>query len=431
MPNDERPEVIFLGVAERASIAHDLGTSVLKWNILGLKNVILVNFLPLNLSGLSWIFAVRFHNVGTPFKIRFTDSEGNEVGSINIQTEIGDPREPLTQRIGEAQQLTFMIPLQGYAIASFNFGQVAVLAQKPGRYRVLFSTAELEELVGEIEIVIVDPVPLTPERIAAIKSDPGAAKAARAEIGCKHCATKLRVYVALDPDRKTESEGYTWYANIPDQFHCECGKTVIDLVSMKRNFFAILGHRMFRNEGALFEPLYQGATLDNIRVELLKLVEKKPREEALQQFIQDNPILLHQFPSEKIFFKPPILTKFKADFCIVTPQKELILVEIEKADTQLLKKDGGEAADLRHAIDQITSWLHVVDEHRLAVLDSLGIARETVSQVRGVVIAGRDKGYDAEHLRRLKGVDRGRITLLTYDDLAFGLLSLARKVTAL
>jgi len=31
---------------------------------------------------------------------------------------------------------------------------------------------------------------------------------------------------------------------------------------------------------------------------------------------------------------------------ILTPQKELILIEIEKADTRLLKKAGDEAAEL-------------------------------------------------------------------------------------
>ena len=54
-----------------------------------------------------------------------------------------------------------------------------------------------------------------------------------------------------------------------------------------------------------------------------------------------------------------------------------------------------------------------------------------MGSVRGVVIAGRDRGYDAEHLRRLKGVDRGRIMFLTFDDLAFGLAALVGKMSRL
>jgi Domain of unknown function (DUF4263) len=129
-----------------------------------------------------------------------------------------------------------------------------------------------------------------------------------------------------------------------------------------------------------------------------------------------------------LFFKPAILTRFKADFAIVTPQKELVLIEIERAGTRLLRKDGGQHADLTHAIGQIHSWLHEIDEHRLAVLDSLEIPREMVSKVRGVVIAGRDSGNDASHLRRLKGSDHGRVTLLTYDDLSAGLAVLAHRL---
>jgi hypothetical protein len=65
----------------------------------------------------------------------------------------------------------------------------------------------------------------------------------------------------------------------------------------------------------------------------------------------------------------------------------------------------------------------------LAVLDdSLRIPREMVSTVRGVVIAGRDLGNDASHLRRLKGAYQGEVTLLTYDDLAAGLAALAQRI---
>jgi hypothetical protein len=174
--------------------------------------------------------------------------------------------------------------------------------------------------------------------------------------------------------------------------------------------------------------LYEQSALESLLVSFRTLLDSNPSEEALQVFIQDNPILLHQFPSEQIFFKPPILTFFHADFAIVTPQKELILIEIEKADARLLTRTGGEAAPLGHAFDQVQSWLHTADEHRLAILDSLGISRDAVSAIKGVVIAGRDVGYNTAHLRRLKGVDRGRVTLLTYDDLAAGLSALSSRM---
>lgn len=73
-------------------------------------------------------------------------------------------------------------------------------------------------------------------------------------------------------------------------------------------------------------------------------------------------------------------------------------------------------------------WLHIVDDHRLAILDSLKVDRDQVSTVRGVVIAGRDSGYNSKHLRKLKGTDLGRIIFLTYDDLLLALDALIRNI---
>ena len=40
------------------------------------------------------------------------------------------------------------------------------------------------------------------------------------------------------------------------------------------------------------------AVLENLRVEFINLVNGDPPEESIQEFIEKNPILLHQFPSE-------------------------------------------------------------------------------------------------------------------------------------
>lgn len=62
-------------------------------------------------------------------------------------------------------------------------------------------------------------------------------------------------------------------------------------------------------------------------------------------------------------------------------------------------------------------WLHLADEHRQAFVTCIGAEPKQVGAVRGVVIAGRDADYDLDHLRKLKGVDFGRIRFMTYDDL--------------
>jgi hypothetical protein len=52
-----------------------------------------------------------------------------------------------------------------------------------------------------------------------------------------------------------------------------------------------------------------------------------------------------------------------------------------------------------HAIDQVRGWLQVVDDDRLAMLDTLRLSRDMVSSVRGVVIAGRDRVGKAMEIR--------------------------------
>ena len=168
-----------------------------------------------------------------------------------------------------------------------------------------------------------------------------------------------------------------------------------------------------------------------VRSKFLTLIRSDPREELLQQFINSNPILFHQFPSIRIYAKAPILTEYVSDFAILTTNKNLLLVEIEKATTRLLTNRGGIAAALTHAFDQVGDWLHIADEYRSALLGSLKVAQEDVGAIRGIVIAGRDSDYNENQLRKLKGADRGRITLLTYDDMLSGLDALMRRMDAL
>ena len=177
--------------------------------------------------------------------------------------------------------------------------------------------------------------------------------------------------------------------------------------------------------------MYEKSAIENIKSNFSKLIRGKYQEEKIQKYFEENTILLHQFPADQIFFKPRILTFFIADFAIITPQKELILIEIEKTDIRLLKKDGGIAAPLNHAFDQVRDWLHIIDEHKLAFLDSLEINKDCVSTVKGVIIAGSDEGYDAKKLRRLKSIDFGRIVFLTYDDILFSLNALLKSLSSL
>lgn len=419
------PQAAFLGLAERAALVHDGETDALKWNVLGLKNHLLTYFFPISLSGCHLAIAMRMAAIHDGLQITFKADSGEAIGWVNIGLVPAVGEVPLTR----SDSIVMQHSPQAWSVAFFLFPEGAPIVPKPGRYSaVLKENDKDEEIIGEFSCVLIDPPPLTPERVAAIKSNRDAVQAVRAVFGCPFCHSQRRVYAALEPMPALEAEGFTWYQDIPEQFTCECGKTQLDLRTVKRNFFALLGQPHTVSGQVSYMRLYEKTTLESLRVEFVGLINADPPEESIQKFIEKNPILLHQFPAERLLFKPPILTRFKADFAVVTPQKELILIEIERPGTRLLKRDGGQHAELTHAIDQAQSWLHEADEHRQAMLDSLQVPREAVGKVREVVIAGRDAGNDANHLRRLKGSDQGRVTFLTYDDLAAGLAALVQNM---
>jgi hypothetical protein len=426
---------LFLGIAERAAYVPDGNTNLWKWNVLGLRNVVLSYIFPLNLP--PWHIAVALSPEAFTNELRLVlvDNAGRELGFLNLTTS----EEPLSSNISTDPSESgctvdiikpFLVAQYGWTLLFLPLGNGEIVIPRPGDVQIRVGSSS-GEIIGQLTFVLIDPPSLGPDRIAAIKSDPAATKAVRIQLGCKYCDTKARAYAALERDPKLETEGWIWYTEIPEVFVCICNRTSLPLESVRRNLHGLLGMPRGTSDNVQFVPLYENSALSTLRAEYLSLLVENHREEVLQVFLQNNPVLLHVFPAVRLFTKPPILTDFFADFAIVTPQKELILIEIEKTTTRLTKKDGGVAAELCHAFDQVRSWLHVADEHRLAVLDSLKIDRSEVSTIRGVVIAGRDAGYDALHLRRLKGQDWGRITFLTYDDLLFALDSLISRLSKL
>jgi hypothetical protein len=423
--NLSQSDIVFLGLAERVSQVADAGTILLKLDILGLKNHLLTNFFPRTLAGVYFCLAIRGHPPTEGIVIRIL-SDSNELGSIMLS--LSEPLEaaPVEDRMPFGQAFGkgwMMIPVL------IPTTQTTIILPSSGNYRLIITATDGGDLeIGEFACYSVEPPPFTPERIAAIRSDPYAAKAIRLDLGCQKCSTKLGAYAGLEHMPSLEEQGYTWFSDLPDQFECSCNATKFDLRSMKKGLDGALGMNIAPSNTMEMIPLYNSNALLDICRRFSAILEKNPKEEVIQIFMAENPILLHQFPSTRIFPKPRILN-FVADFAILTPHMELILIEIEKANTRLLKKDGGEAAELTHAFDQVRDWLHVVAEHRLAVLATLDIPSMQVSKIKGVVIAGRNKGYNPEHLRRLKGgANRIDVALFTFDDLASSLASLADKV---
>ncbi len=270
---------------------------------------------------------------------------------------------------------------------------------------------------------------MTPDRVAAIRAKPHAAKRVHVQLSCRNCDESIHAYAGIEKDDALELEGWQWYESLPDEFTCSCGETSnIDLTYIRSNLHGLLGDTLRTGPRVSLTHMHDPDSLERIFNDFSGLLEEQPAEEELQQFIEDNPVLLHTFSPDRVFYKKPILAKHQTDFAVVSSSKELVLIEIEKSSIRLLRKDGGVTAASTHAFDQVRDWLHEADEHRPAVLEAFDLSPDEVTQVRGAVICGRDQGYDAEALRKLKATRYERIVFLTYDDLLRSLGILIRSL---
>lgn len=394
----------------RAQAIQEAATPFMKWNVIGLKQTLLSFICPFSLASLKWAIALRFgaeRNLQLTIKAEDGETVGTEgVGLVASPEELSPAATTAHATTDGTFVRSMFVDPSAWTVLLFDVNsEPPMLITRPGHYSVWKHQADGDEIkVGSFNALLLNAIPLDANRIAAIRSDPTAAKSVRIELGCKKCSSKLRAFASLD--KKAEEEGYVWHEDIPDHFDCACGSTHIDVRTIKYNFHGLFGHPISGMSSLVsISPLYEQSMLLEIRRLFVQLLDRNPPEEEIQKFIQDNPVLLHQFPAERLFFKPAILTFFKADFAVLTPQKELILIEIETTKTRLMNKSGDAAQPLSHSIDQVRNWLHVADEHRLAVLAALGI--DQVSSISGVVIAGRDGSYDREHLRRLEGLRPG------------------------
>jgi hypothetical protein len=426
------PPIAFLGIAERAAQIADGPTPLLKYNIQGLKDVALTHILPATFSSVRLVFAIYVPLEAPAFRVRIVDDNRELAGTLDLQlsrTDIQQPKPVHTAIRAEGPLLRS--PEHGWMFAVLPPGDFGVVFRRPGPYRFLIEQEGQELVVGTLQLAVVDPLPLTPERIAAIRSDPNSSKFVRMEMSCTKCGSRVRAYVGVERAPNLEAEGYVWFESLPVSAVCNCGTTTWDLSVIRRNLHGLLeSSRDMQGQVSAF-PLYERSALSALRTKFAALLEQEVPEETFQKFIEENPVLLHAFSPQQVFFKAPVLSLRKTDFAILNHQRELILIEIERPNTKLMKKDGGVHSELQHAFDQARQWLHVSDEQRLAVLDCVGVERGSVGVIRAFVIAGRAGSYERDHLRQLQGTDFGRIGFRTYDDLLAGLDVLIRSFESL
>lgn len=207
-------EVVFLGVCERANYVQNLHT----WNIIGLKSIISSYIFPFSFDGLFLGFAFQIGAFSERLNLRLVDEFGNQIIGLNLGVESLSMNsgevvdEPSTMHFGSSR-LVFQ---DGWNTEFLAIRDSGCLITSPGTFYFEVLRGDSYVRAGVLHFVLIPPPSLSPDRVVAIKSNPNAVKAVRLEFGCKQCTSKSRGYASLERNYQMESQGWTWYKELPN-----------------------------------------------------------------------------------------------------------------------------------------------------------------------------------------------------------------------
>ena len=412
--------IIFLGVCDRLQPLNQPHPYLPKYDLIGFKNTIFYSVFPCNLNGMFFVFSIQ-QITDLPLRISGEFPNNQECFFLTIdKLSTISKNEGIEELISNDNQLGSVINLDSPMIWTFFPVKIpdGVMIEQPTTVTIFAKSKETKEPIGQLQIMYAEPSPFTLDRIDALRSNPNAFKSVRMQIKCTKCGDFLNAYSGLAKSLAEEDEGWIWYQSVPDRFVCKCNSTNINLSYVRKNLFTLLEFAPTKDEKLEFHRLYEKDALEQVNINYWKLLDQTPSEETIQVFLEKNPLFLESFHPTRIFHKSPILSKFKTDFTVIGNNGNLYLIEIERSNIRLLKKDGSKASDLEHAITQVKDWLYFFELHKMACLECLNISHTEVNKIHGVVIAGRDSNYPKESLTKLKWEDFGNnISFYTYDDL--------------
>lgn len=384
---------------------------------------------PANLRGMTVALALYQPMIGESFNMIFRGTQGQAPFDLVMQIASAILSESQKDLITANTEIVTGVAQQGWVFVT-NQINTDIVVNSEGNYDVFLNTNGQEQYVGNVTLARLVVPPYTPDQILAIKSDPLAKKFVRLEFICNSCGSKFKAYAGVERSASLESQGFHWNLDIKeDEFVCSCGKARISLITTRTGLHGFLQRDVTpqTNSSISAVRLYETTALEEFCRELLKLIESDSKEEVLQTFLEAHPIFFHMFVPRRIAFKPPILTKYFADFAVLNARNELLLIEIERPGIALLKKDGNITADLGHAFYQVRCWTQVLNDHRAAALDAINMKLDEVAKVKGIVVAGR-KPSDERMLRLLRSVSTSEVELFTYDDLLSSVTELIKHV---
>ncbi len=395
--------VYFVGICDKfnePAIANAVGGGVItRQDIIGLRTFHTQSIYPTNANDFFAVFLFDNFQVeklkDVRICIRHEDSSDVGYAEINQINSVGQGTKVPTRHT------IFPVKIPG-------------VLKSPGIYNVYFG----DDLIGSFMMQYVPSLPMSPERLQAIKSDPLAFKHLKMELRCTECNETMGIRAGIDKEGFTDAE--IWYEDLPDNFECKCGKTKLPLRYLRENLHSLLGYKQsVFSESAGTERMYTFSALEETYRSFKELLDDEvTSEEQIQKFIEHNQIVLNIFYPKLLKPKATATTKYVTDFALLNHRDELILIEIERASLRLFKKDGGQHSELTQSINQVENWSIEASKDRYGFINNLnmgGISIDKVTSIKAVVIAGRTKNEDPNNLEKL--YSRTGYSFYTYDDI--------------
>ena len=427
MTNDlAAPRIAIIGWCDRSTRIAGTHPAFAHINIQGLSPSRISHFFPVDLRGTTFVVGTYNVKSGDSFSVEFQHSDGSKAFDILLNL---NSIQVFDQDTAEFRQWDGTSGFQvGWLFQTLQI-ENTLLILKPDSFKAVLKSGGQEQFLGTFHLLHATLPLYSADQVAALRSDPLARRLVRLAYSCSECGAKLQVYAGLERNPQQEADGWTWFADLGEEFRCKCGKMAFSLEYLRTGLHGLLSRNLAPDDqpGGAFLREYEITKLEEDCRVFKALLEKKAPEQDIQHFLETHPVFFARFSAHRLIPKPKILTKYVADFAILNQRKELVLIEIERAETRLLTKDRQIAAELQHAVTQVTNWIQEVNDHKTAVLSSLNIELREVAVVRGIVIAGRSPVED-EDARSLRRAFSGDVDFYTFDDLLRDTTEIIRRI---
>jgi len=430
-----KSDLLFLGVCQGA-VSRREG---IQWDYFGVSKALVCPFFPQPLQGTmlllafpnsafqaeaSYRFSLRAledpeHSASIDFSWTHLSKSQGEGAIKNTGPRL--TREGFEAKVLEPHQaVDHQTSEREAAYSLFPVPSPPLLVRKPCTVEVCLEDEQHNRPIGSFYCAFAKPAPMSESERLALKSRPTAVRAIHVEVGCKKCGSRLSLETRLDPSdpRELASPQSILLATAPDTWSCACGHDY-PLTYMKDGLHELFRRGPLADAGPMkFARLYERGAVSAILAEYTDLINSEPQEEEVQKFLETNSIMWHFLAPRRILPKPAILTRYRADFAILTERRTLFLVEIEKPHTKLTKKDGGVSAQLQAGLNQIRDWRVIIQDNRNAVLSELGFDQGDVDDIRYILVAGLAWRTHRDGMMKLRRDRPHDISIYTFDELA-------------